>query len=100
MNNNIWQILTFMALVPQKLRHQEKFPRDSLGGQGERDRPEVKIFLKPPLKFNPYFYFQPKTKSPEHFKFILTLTFGFDKDTQMSKSFASLVIVDFKVYNY
>ena len=44
-----------------------------------------------------------KNKENNRFKKLIKLkikTVGFDKDTQMLKSFASLVIVDFKVYNY
>ena len=49
-----------MAQAPLEPQHREKFPRDNLGGQGGKDRPEVKLFLRPPLNFNPYFYFHLK----------------------------------------
>ena len=55
-----------------------------------------KYFQSRHLILIPTFTFT-EQKSPEQLKFILSLTFSFDKDTQMLKSFVSLVIDIFQV---
>ena len=50
------------------------FQRDSLRGQGERNRPEVKISLKLPFVLNPNFYFYPFQSRQSLVRLALTRT--------------------------